>query len=63
MPVRGQGFRPTLASVIAAVGTTFNVFSYEAVWALELNPSPPQRRANVLTITPQMHIQTYNWTD
>ncbi len=45
----GQGIPPTrtVAHYIAVVGTAFNVLSYDAFLGRELNPSPPQSRADM----------------
>ena len=38
---------------IAAVGTIFNVFNYDAVSARDSNLSPPRRRADALLVEPR----------
>ncbi len=52
-----QGSNHQLTSDKAALGTTFNVFSYDVGWAENGKPSPPKRRAAALRVTPQIQSQ------
>ena len=48
----------TFDNNIAAVGTNFNVFSYDAVW-LRIK-SPPRRRADALLVTLKSRVNIFN---
>ena len=41
---------------LAAVGTIFNVFGYDAMSARDSNLSPPQRRADALRVELDLYI-------
>ena len=43
-------------SDIVAVGTIFNVYSYDAVLSRNLNLSPPRRRADALGVEPWSRV-------
>ena len=58
----GQGIPPYYyylcrAPDIAAVGTIFNVFSYDAVFAWYSNLSPPRRREGALRVEPRSRFK------
>ena len=56
---KGQGILRTLnihAFDIAAVGTIFNVFSYDALSDRDSNLSPSRRRANALRVEPRSRV-------
>ena len=58
----GQGIPPYSnylchAPAIEALGTIFNVFSYDAVWDRDSNLSPSQRRADALRAEPRSRVQ------
>ncbi len=44
---------------IAAVCTSFNIFSYKAVIGRDPNQSPNQQQADALRVTPRSQIQIY----
>ena len=48
---------------ISAVGTTFNVFNYDAVWAEHRNPSPFQRLADTLCVLPRTRVLQFTVID
>ena len=64
MPVLDQDIPPYLhyeyrPSDIAAVGTTFNVYSNEKVLAQDSNTSPTRQRADAVRATPQAWVVIY----